>query len=121
MLFESGAYEWEELCARMSGGDSKADVMGFIEDVFKPKMKLTSFNSYKYSLLAFMKVLELKSVSFNDLNFSKIDKAVGLWKLNNLSGSSIETYLKHIGVIVNEAYERKLIGEPFKKKAKWRS
>ncbi|MDC1060997.1 phage integrase SAM-like domain-containing protein [Flavobacteriaceae bacterium] len=120
VLFESGAYEWEELCARMSGGDSKADVMGFIEDVFKPKMKLTSYNSYKYSLLAFMKVLGLKSVSFNDLNFSKIDKAVGLWKLNNLSGSSIETYLKHIGVIVNEAYERKLIGEPFKKKAKWR-
>ena len=82
-------------------------------------MKL-SFNSYKYSLLAFMKVLGLKSVSFNDLNFSKIDTAVGLWKQNKLSGSSIETYLKHIGVIVNEAYERKLIGEPFKKKAKWR-
>ena len=120
VLFESGAYEWEDLCARMSGGDSKADVLGFIEDVFKPKMKLTSFNSYKYSLLAFMKILDLKSVSFNDLSFSKIDKAVGLWKQKNLSGSSIETYLKHIGVIVNEAYERKLIGEPFKKKTKWR-
>ena len=120
VLFESGAYEWEELCARMSGGDSKADVMGFVEDVFKPKMRHASFNSYKYSLLAFMKVLELKTVSFKDLNFSRIDKAVGLWKQNNLSGSSIETYLKHIGVIVNEAYERKLIGEPFKKRVKWR-
>ena len=42
------------------------------------------------------------------------------WKNNNLSSKSIETYLKHIGVVINEAYDRRIIGEPFKKKSKWK-
>ena len=67
-----------------------------------------------------MKALNLNQISFKDLNNLNIDSAIEQWKNNNLSSRSIETYVKHIGVVINEAYDRRIIGEPFKKKSKWK-
>ena len=119
-LYESGAYNWEELQSRVMGGNSKKDVLGFLEDVFKPKMRLASYNTYRYSIKALMKALHINQISFKDLNNLNIDRAIEQWKNNNLSSKSIETYIKHIGVVINEAYDRRIIGEPFKKKSKWK-
>ena len=119
-LYESGAYSWEELQIRVMGGNSKKDVLGFLEDVFRPKMRLASYNTYRYSIKALMKALGLNQISFKDLNNINIDRAIEQWKKKNLSSKSIETYIKHIGVVINEAYDRRIIGEPFKKKSTWR-
>ena len=59
-------------------------------------------------------------MSFKELNYEAIDKAVMIWKNQEKSPSSIETYLKHLGVIINEANDRGIVNYRFEKKKKWR-
>ncbi len=83
-------------------------------------MKLTTYQSYKYSYKALLKVLDVSTMSFKELNYDAIDKAVMIWKNQEKSPSSIETYLKHLGVIINEANDRGIVNYRFEKKKKWR-
>ena len=119
-LFENDSYTWNELCRRLNGGSPEEGVEGFIEDVLKPRMKLTTYQSYKYSYKALLKVLDVSTMSFKELNYDAIDKAVMIWKNQEKSPSSIETYLKHLGVIINEANDRGIVNYRFEKKKKWR-
>ena len=119
-LFENDSYTWDELCRRLNGGSPEEGVEGFIEDVLKPRMKLTPYQSYKYSYKALLKVLDVSTMSFKELNYDAIDKAVMIWKNEEKSPSSIETYLKHLGVIINEANDRGIVNYRFEKKKKWR-
>lgn len=119
-LFENDSYTWNELCRRLNGGSPEEGVEGFIEDVLKPRMKLTTYQSYKYSYKALLKVLGVNTMSFKELNYDAIDKAVMIWKNQEKSPSSIETYLKHLGVIINEANDRGIVNYRFEKKKKWR-
>jgi hypothetical protein len=119
-LFESDIYTWDELCTKLKGGKPEEGVEGFIEDVLKPRMKLTTYQSYKYSYKALLKVLDVSTMSFKELNYDAIDKAVMIWKNQEKSPSSIETYLKHLGVIINEANDRGIVNYRFEKKKKWR-
>ena len=119
-LFENDSYTWDELCRRLNGGSPEEGVEGFIEDVLKPRMKLTTYQSYKYSYKALLKVLDVSTMSFKELNYDAIDKAVMIWKNEEKSPSSIETYLKHLGVIINEANDRGIVNYRFEKKKKWR-
>ena len=119
-LFENDSYTWDELCRRLNGGSPEEGVEGFIEDVLKPRMKLTTYQSYKYSYKALLKVLGVNTMSFKELNYDAIDKAVMIWKNQEKSPSSIETYLKHLGVIINEANDRGIVNYRFEKKKKWR-
>ena len=119
-LFENDSYTWDELCRRLNGGSPEEGVEGFIEDVLKPRMKLTTYQSYKYSYKALLKVLDVSTMSFKELNYDAIDKAVMIWNNQEKSPSSIETYLKHLGVIINEANDRGIVNYRFEKKKKWR-
>ena len=119
-LFENDSYTWDELCRRLNGGSPEEGVEGFIEDVLKPRMKLTTYQSYKYSYKALLRVLDVSTMSFKELNYDAIDKAVMIWKNQEKSPSSIETYLKHLGVIINEANDRGIVNYRFQKKKKWR-
>jgi len=119
-LFESEIYSWEEFCQKLNGGKPETDVGSFIEEVFKPRMKLTTYNSYKYSYMALKKALGADNLSFKELNHDNIDKAVMTWRYEEKSPNSIETYLKHLGLIINEANDRGLVNYKFEKKKKWR-
>jgi len=119
-LFESDLYNWDELCNMLRGGKPEEGVMGFIEDVLRPGMKLSTYQSYKYSYRALLKALGRDSLTFKELNYDNLDKAVSVWKNQEKSPSTIETYLKHLGVIINEANDRKIINYRFEKKKKWR-
>lgn len=119
-LYESEVYSWEEFCQKLSGGKPKLDVESFIEEVFKPRMKFTTYSSYKYSFMALKKALGADSLTFKELNHDNIDRAVMIWRNQDKSPNSIETYLKHLGLIINEANNRNLVNYKFEKKPKWR-
>jgi hypothetical protein len=119
-LFESDMYTWDELCNRLKGGKPDEGVMSFIEDVLGPGMRLSTFQSYKYSYRALLKALGRDSLTFKELNYDNLDQAVRVWKNEEKSPSSIETYLKHLGVIINEANDREFVNYRFEKKKKWR-
>ena len=119
-LFESDIYNWDEFCQKLRGGSPETSVESFLEEVFKPRMKLTTYSAYKYSYKALNKVLGVDELTFKELNHDNIDKAVFTWKNQDKSPSSIETYLKHLGIIINEAYERGLLNYKFEKKKKWK-
>ena len=42
-LFESDIYSWKEFCQKLNGGKPETDVESFIEEVFKPRMRLTAY------------------------------------------------------------------------------
>tara|TARA_B110000977_G_scaffold180844_1_gene240977 strand:- start:542 stop:1870 length:1329 start_codon:yes stop_codon:yes gene_type:complete len=118
--FEGGIYNWDELCRMLAGGSPEEGVLGFLEDVLRPRMKFTTYCSYKYSYGALLKALGVDSLSFKQLDYDSIDKAVMVWKNEEKSPSTIETYIKHLGVIINEASDRGIINYRFEKKKKWR-
>ena len=118
--FENDIIGWDELCRNLGQGSPQKDVGSFLETVCKPRMKLVTYQSYKYSYGALLKVLGVKSITFKELNYNNIDKAVSIWKNEGKSPNTIDTYLKHIGVIINEAYDRGMITFRFEKKKKWR-
>ena len=118
--FENEIYSWDELCRNLGQGSPQKDVGSFLETVYKPRMKLVTYQSYKYSYGALLKVLGVKSITFKELNYNNIGKAVSIWKNEGKSPNTIDTYLKHIGVIINEAYDRGMITFRFEKKKKWR-
>jgi len=119
--FEGGIYNWDELCRMLAGGSPEEGVLGFLEDVLRPRMKFTTYCSYKYSYRALLKALAVDSLSFKQLNYDSIDKAVMVWKNEEKSPSTIETYIKHLGVIINEASDRGIVNYKFEKKKKWRA
>ena len=118
--FENDILGWDELCRNLGQGRPQKDVGSFLESVYRPRMKLVTYQSYKYSYGALLKVLGVESLSFKELNYDNIDKAVSIWKNEGKSPNTIDTYLKHIGVIINEAYDRGKITFRFEKKKKWR-
>ena len=81
-LFESDLYNWDELCNMLRGGKPEEGVMGFIEDVLRPGMKLSTYQSYKYSYRALLKALGRDSLTFKELNYDNLDKA-DTAKVNN--------------------------------------
>lgn len=119
-LYESDIYTWEEFCQKLNGGKPEADVESFIEEAFKPRMRLTTYSAYKYSYMALKKAIGVDKLSFKELNHDNIDKAVMTWRYEEKSPNTIETYLKHLGVVVNEANDRGLVNYKFEKKKKWR-
>ena len=119
-LYESDIYTWEEFCQKLNGGKPESDVGSFIEEVFKPRMRLTTYSAYKYSYMALKKAIGVDKLSFKELNHDNIDKAVMTWRYEEKSPNTIETYLKHLGVVVNEANDRGLVNYKFEKKKKWR-
>lgn len=119
-LYESDIYTWEEFCQKLNGGKPEADVESFIEEVFKPRMRLMAYSAYKYSFMALKKAIGADKLSFKELNHDNIDKAVMTWRYEEKSPNTIETYLKHLGVIINEANDRGLVNYKFEKKKKWR-
>ena len=119
--FEGGIYNWDELCRMLAGGSPEEGILGFLEDVLRPRIKFTTYSSYFYSYKALLKALDQDSLSFKELNYDSIDKAVMVWKNQDKSPSTIETYIKHLGVIINEANERGIVNYKFEKKKKWRA
>ena len=119
-LYESDIYTWEEFCQKLNGGKPESDVGSFIEEVFKPRMRLTTYSAYKYSYMALKKAIGVDKLSFKELNHDNIDKAVMTWRYEEKSPNTIETYLKHLGVVINEANDRGLVNYKFEKKKKWR-
>ena len=71
-LFESDLYNWDELCNMLRGGKPEEGVMGFIEDALRPVMKLSTYQSYKYSYRALLKALGRDSLTFKELNYDPL-------------------------------------------------
>jgi hypothetical protein len=111
-LYESGAYSWDEFTRRLRGGKSHADALQFVDDVFKPLHKDATYKAYYNSIKAFQKALGTSSVLLTDFNYTTIVNVVNKWK-ERLSPASINTYIKHIATVVNEAYRRGLTDSEF--------
>ena len=119
-LYEAGSYSWEELTRRLAAGHTSQDVLSFLEDVFSQGRTSATILSYKAVLRTFKSAIGVHAVTFNHLNYSNITQAVNTWKSRGLSPSSIESYIKHIGSIHNEAFRRGLLDSPFIKHKQWR-
>lgn len=111
-LYEAGVYSWEEFTRRLKGGKSDSDVLAFVDDVFKSNYKDVTYFGYRNSVMAFRKALGTSSVTFNDFNYTTIINIVRKWK-RTLSAASINSYIKNLQTIVNEAHRRGLVDAPF--------
>ena len=119
-LYEAGVYTWEELTRRLAAGHTSQDVLAFVRDIFSVGRTKATTQSYINALSTFKTAIGVHAVTFNHLNYSNISGAIRKWSSDGLSPSSINSYLNHIGSIVNEAYRRGLMSEPFVKHKNWR-
>ena len=119
-MYEANIYTWEELIRRVNGGSKKVDVESFIEDVYKYEKTQSTYITYKNCISAYKAILGYKSIQFTDVNYSNITSAINKWKTKGLSPSSINTYVTHIGSVVNEAHRRGLAPEAFIKHKTYR-
>ena len=119
-LYETGVYTWEELVRRLSGGNTKTDVVSFIEDVYKSEKSPATYQAYLNCIRAYKSVLQLPVLEFSHVTYPNTSQAVRRWKEKSLSAATINTYITHLGSVVNEAYRRGLAAEPFIKHKTYR-
>ena len=118
-LYESGSYTWEELIAHMGGSKPKMDLMSFINTILKDNNTDQIYKGVKDVYGAAKKVLG-REVTFKDLNFNTTNKLIIDWK-DRLRSATLKTYKYHWGLIVNTAYERKLIEYKYEPIKKWKT
>ena len=120
--YEAGYFGWDRLCVKLggSGKNSTDSLLGFLEDVIKPKYTVdATYKSYKWCVQALLKALGKSDIQLRELTNQLIGECVIKWKSRNLAPTSIETYITHIGGIKNEAYKKGLISEKLEKDSSW--
>lgn len=119
-MYENQTITWEELCRLLSSDNVSQDVLTFVKEVFSLNRTKATTQSYINSINALKLILEFKVITFAHLNYPNLSQAVNKWTKKGLSPSSTNTYINHIGAIVNEAYRRGLVSEAFKNHPNYR-
>lgn len=83
-------------------------------DIYKSEKKPNTFSLYQYSITAYERALN-KPIRFSDIMHSNITKAISKWKLEGLSPTSINTYIRHLGILKNDAHKRDYCSSGFTK------
>ena len=117
-LYESETYSWDEMVAFLSGAKTTLDVWSFCETVIKPNQTDNVYKGVKDAYGAVKKVLGRELV-FDDLSYNTVDLCVKNWK-ERLRSATLKTYKYHFGIIINEAYEKKLTPYKYEPIKKWR-
>ena len=117
-LYESETYSWDEMVAFLSGAKTTLDVWSFCETVIKPNQTDNVYNGVKDAYGAVKKVLG-RELAFDDLSYNTVDLCVKNWK-ERLRSATLKTYKYHFGIIINEAYEKKLTPYKYEPIKKWR-
>lgn len=117
-LYESGTFSWEEMIAYLSGAKPTLDVWSFCETVIKPNYTENVYKGVKDAYGSVRKVLG-RELTFEDLTADTVDTCVKDWK-KRLRSASLKTYKYHFGIIINEAYEKRLTPYKYEPLKKWR-
>ena len=117
-LYESETYSWDEMVAFLSGAKTTLDVWSFCETVIKPNQTDNVYKGVKDVYGAVKKVLG-RELAFEDLSYNTVDLCVKNWK-ERLRSATLKTYKYHFGIIINEAYEKKLTPYKYEPIKKWR-
>ena len=116
-LYESETYSWDEMVAFLSGAKTTLDVKSFCETVIKPNQTDNVYKGVKDAYGAVKKVLGRELV-FDDLSYNTVDLCVKNWK-ERLRSATLKTYKYHFGIIINEAYKKKLTLYKYEPIKKW--
>lgn len=118
-LYESDTYDWEEMVAYLGGAKTEMDVWTFCETILKEENTKSVFTGIKDAYGAVKKVLGKESLSFDDLTEKTVNTCVKNWK-ERLRSATLKTYKYHFGLIINGAYQKKLIPYEYEPQKKWR-
>jgi hypothetical protein len=107
-LYESDTYDWEEMVAYLGGAKTEMDVWTFCETILKNENTENVQSGIKDAYGGVKKVLGKESLSFDDLTEKTVNTCVKDWK-ERLRSATLKTYKYHFGLIINGAYEKKLV------------
>ena len=117
-LYESETYSWDEMVAFLSGAETTLDVWSFCETVIQPNQTENVYKGVKDAYGAVRKVIG-RELTFEDLTEKVVNTCVKDWK-ERLRSATLKTYKYHFGIIINEAYDKKLTPYKYEAKKKWR-
>jgi len=81
-------------------------------NIYETEKKHNTYKLYEYSITAYKRALN-KTIRFDDIAHSNITKAISIWKAEGLSPTSINTYIRHLGILKNDAYKRDYCSKAF--------
>ena len=117
-LYESETYSWDEMVAFLSGAKTTLDVWSFCETVIQPNQTENVYKGVKDAYGAVKKIIG-RELTFEDLTYDTVDTCVKNWK-KRLRSATLKTYKYHFGIIINEAYDKKLTPYKYEPLKKWR-
>ena len=117
-LYESKTYSRDEMVAFLSGAKTELDVWSFCESVIQPNQTENVYKGVKDAYGAVKKIIG-REITFEDLTYNTVDTCVKDWK-KRLRSATLKTYKYHFGIIINEAYEKRLTPYKYEPLKKWR-
>ena len=109
-LYRADIITLEEFNNRLSKRTEKS--IPHLMSIYKNEKKPNTYSIYQYSITAYERALN-KSIIFSDISHSSITKAISKWKTEGLSPTSMNTYIRHLGILKNDAYKRDYCSTPF--------
>lgn len=102
-LYRADIISLEDFYIRLSKKQEKS--VEHLLAIYKQEKKAGTYIMYEYSIKSYMRALN-KSIKFSDISHSNITKAISKWKEEGLSPTSINTYIRHLGILKNDAFRR---------------
>ena len=79
---------------------------------YEEEKSISTYKTYCSCLKAFETAIN-KECTFESIEHNNILKAISVWKRKGLKASSINTYIKHLSILKNDAYKRGLTSRPY--------
>lgn len=106
-LYRAKAITFLELKARCTNKFSSNPLKDILE-AYRQEKGVRTVQAYETSLNALRRCLG-DSINIEDINYSSIHRSISQWKREGLSPTSINTYVRHLISLRNNAYKRSLV------------
>ena len=117
-LYRSNIIIYSELKDRCNGVLC-SNPLETILQAYNTEKGVRTVQAYQTALNSFKKALS-SNITISDINYTNISRAISYWKRNKLSPTTINTYLRHLISLRNNAYKRNLVENPIEKDRSFR-
>tara|TARA_B100000767_G_scaffold120670_1_gene114950 strand:- start:422 stop:1639 length:1218 start_codon:yes stop_codon:yes gene_type:complete len=111
-LMKAEIITFNELVIKMQG-NVKGKSFDTLWDVYEKEKSPITVKSYKNAVNSFGNALGKLRPDLEDVEYNSILKAITVWKSEGKSPSTINSYVKVIGVLRTDAFKRKIVNTPF--------
>ena len=108
---KAGIISFEDFKVRIEGSKAEGGLKGLIS-LYETEKTPYTYRTYLSVVNTFKNAIG-KEPDWTDISYTTISKAITYWKAKGTSATSINSYVKQLGTLKNDAYNRGITKEPF--------